>query len=226
MSSAGLPAIFRYSTRWAARARSWPVASSSGVMPRGVNVASLRGRTSRDRDGVGEDVVGVLAVELDQGDDGVVAVGLLVGDEPVEPADHVIRDGRHRTGAVQQHVEVDHGRDAVGSGIVGSGRDVSDGGQGRPLVVEGRRVAATLGDESVPTEMGHMVPRSCSDAGRPGVRGRQAVPDRSSASRSATGRNPFETPRPSASCRASSARRRSPARTHSSAHRSHHGTRR
>jgi hypothetical protein len=62
-----------------------PVASSSGVDPRGSKSRGRSGTTSA-RGTASKTSSGRLVVELDEGHAGVVAVGLLLGEQAVEPA--------------------------------------------------------------------------------------------------------------------------------------------
>ena len=72
----------------------------------------VEGHDLGDRDGVGEHLQRVLAVELDQRHPGVVAVGLLLGQQVVEARDDLLGHGSHGAGPVEQDEEVDdgHGR--------------------------------------------------------------------------------------------------------------------
>ena len=78
-------------------------------MPRGSKSLGRAGTTSAMRDGVEDDLVRVLVVELDEGHAGVVAVGLLLGEQPVEAGDDLLGHGRHGAGPVEQDVDVDGG---------------------------------------------------------------------------------------------------------------------
>ena len=86
-----------------------PVASSSGVPPRGSKVSCVSGTTSAMGTASATTSSGVVAVELHEGHAGVGAVGLLVGQQPVEPGHDLLGHGGHRPGPVEQDVEVDMG---------------------------------------------------------------------------------------------------------------------
>ncbi len=59
-----------------------------------------------DRPAVHQRLLGVVAVELDDRHDRVAGLGPLLGEEGVEPADHVIGDRGHRPRTVQQEPDV------------------------------------------------------------------------------------------------------------------------
>ena len=59
-----------------------------------------------NRDGVGEDLVGILTIKLDQGHHGVSSVGLLGVYESVKPSDHVVDHRVHRARSVQDKVDM------------------------------------------------------------------------------------------------------------------------
>jgi len=71
------------------------------------------GRQRRDlgeRDRVGDHLLRVVVVELDEGHaSGDTAGGRLLGQQGVEALDHVGGHRGHRAGAVEQHVQVERG---------------------------------------------------------------------------------------------------------------------
>jgi hypothetical protein len=99
--------------------------------------------------GVDDDFVGVIAIELDDGDRGLAARRPLLGEEPVEAGDDVVGDRLHRARAVEEEPDRRPGdrlrrrqrgagpHDALGEQPVGAGAlDVVDpsGGQcGNPV---------------------------------------------------------------------------------------------
>ena len=89
------------------------MASSSGVSPAGLEVAGSSGTTSAMGTASTDELPGVEVVELDEGHAGVVAVGLLLGEQPVEAGDDLFGHGDHGAGPVEQDVEVDDGRGRV-----------------------------------------------------------------------------------------------------------------